>query len=482
MLGDFAWPLLMPKAPAESLASFLRRQDASTLADVLIELAGEHQGVQARLARMQVADRPDKLASAFRKTLAGWRRSTRFRGYRESREFGHLLQEWLDQVSRELLPRDPPAALELFESFIEADEAWFGNADDSDGCIGDAVRVACHHWLEAARRCEAPADGWPGRLLSLLQADSYGAREELLRRADLLLAEPALRELVALFESRMTTTLSGASEGQELPYEVFKISAGLSLLAQALGDPDVHVRSVLSYQPEPNALQREHFVRAYLQAGRPADAMAWLQSPWGVREETRQSLLSDVLGALGRFDESGRIRQEIFERTLAVFDLQRWLEHVPEASRPAALAHGRELALKSEDPTTAAVLLLELGDAQGAEAKLVCDPARIDGQNYPTLVPLAKDLQGHECWRGETVVYRALLRAILERGYARAYGHAARYWARLREIAHAGVDLTPLPAHGDFEVEIRARHARKAAFWAWVNGKRSMGADEESDG
>jgi hypothetical protein len=42
---------------------------------------------------------------------------------------------------------------------------------------------------------------------------------------------------------------------------------------------------------------------------------------------------------------------------------------------------------------------------------------------------------------------RALLTAIL----TRAYGHAARHWARLREIAATGIGLLPLESHEDFE-------------------------------
>jgi hypothetical protein len=33
--------------------------------------------------------------------------------------------------------------------------------------------------------------------------------------------------------------------------------------------------------------------------------------------------------------------------------------------------------------------------------------------------------RAQECWRGETVVYRALLKDILDRACARAYGHRA---------------------------------------------------------
>src|SRR6185369_9436300 len=205
----------MAKSPRnEELEAFLRRQDAGDLVGVLLELAEDHEAVQARLARMQLSDRPDKLAADFKKTLNVWRRSTKFYGYREAGEFGRKLEGWLDQVARELLPKHPPAALALFEAFIETDAAWFDRADDSDGVIGDAVRAACRHWLLAAARCETPPSVWPERLLELYEADEYGARDELLRRADLLLDEPAQRALVAELESKLAQAVEASQRGE----------------------------------------------------------------------------------------------------------------------------------------------------------------------------------------------------------------------------------------------------------------------------
>jgi hypothetical protein len=251
------------------------------------------------------------------------------------------------------------------------------------------------------------------------------------------------------------------------------------LLAESLRDPDIMVRASLRYSPNPNPVQRQAFVRAYLDADRPADAMAWLQDAWGHLEDSRQDLLADALERLGRFEESSPIRQRMFERTLSDFYFQRWLEHLPEPARAEAVAHARQLALAHDDLTAAATLLLQLGDADAAEARLLAEPGRIDGNDYGRLVPLAKALRADECPRGETVVYRALLKGILDRAYARAYGHAARYWARLGEIAGSGVGLLPLPSHEDFEAEIRARHGRKPAFWAYVNGTRRDRHDDE---
>lgn len=471
----------MAKPPAEDLETFLRRQDAASLVAVLLELANDHEAVQARLARLQLADRPDKLAAGFKKTLSGWRRSTRFYGYREASEFGRMLDGWLDQVARELLPKDPPAALALFEAFIEADAAWFERADDSDGVIGDAVRAACRHWLQAAARCETPPDVWPERLLKLYEADRFGAREELLRRADLLLGEAAQRALVARLELQLSQALDASPRGEGPPAEVFRISAALSLLAEALRDPDISVRASLRYSPNPNPVQRQAFAQAYLDADRPADALGWLQDPWDHLDDSRRVLLADALERLGRFEESSPIRQRMFERTLSDYYFERWLEHLPEAARSDAIGHARQLALAHDDQVAAATLLLSLGDATAAEDRLVAEPGRIDGKDYGGLVPLAKALRTHECPRGETVVYRALLKGILDRAYARAYGHAARYWARLGEIAGSGVGLLPLPSHEEFEAEIRARHARKVAFWAYVNGTRGDRHDEADE-
>lgn len=462
----------MAKPPSEDTATFLARQTHQTLVAVLLELAREHEPVQARLDRLKLADQPDKLAVGFRKTLAAWKRSTRFHSYREAGEFGRTLEAWLEQVASELAPKDPPAALALFQDFIEADAVWFERADDSGGAVGDAVRLACRHWLRAAAVCETPASAWPDRLLALYLADQYGARSELLSQAHLLLDEAAQRALVDRLEVQLSEAVESAPARQPPPHEVFKLSGALSLLAASLRDPDVTVRAVLRYSPNPNPVQCQSFARDYIAADRPADALVWLQDSWGHLEDSRLSLLAEALEMLGRFRESAPIRQGMFERSLSDFYLDRWLEHLPQADRPQALQYARELALAHPDPAAAATVLLKLGEPEAAEERLLAEPGRIESGHYASLAPLAKALRNHGCRRGETAVLRALLKDVLDRANTRAYGHGARYWARLQEIANSPGGLHPLSSHEVFEAGIRAQHARKASFWAHVNGTR----------
>ena len=185
-------------------------------------------------------------------------------------------------------------------------------------------------------------------------------------------------------------------------------------------------------------------------------------------------------------DRALPIRQRAFEDSLSVHDLERWLEHQRETDRPQARERARQLALAHDEPAGAAKLLLHLGEVEAAENRLLAGAAHIDGGDYGSLVPLAKSLRAHDCLRAETAVYRALLHGILDRANARAYGHAARYWSRLGEIAASGIALQPLTPHEAYVAEIRTRHARKTSFWAHVNGAlreqhRPAGSTDDDD-
>lgn len=471
----------MPRKPVDELEVFLLAQDAPTLAGVLLELSHEHDAVRKRLDRLRLADQSSRLAASFRKSLNAWRRSTRFVPYAEAGAFGRELEHWLAQIERELLPKDPAAALELAEAFIQSDGSFFERADDSNGAIGAALGAGCVLWLKAAARCEAPPDQWPDRLLRLAKDDGYGAREDLLRHANLLLDEAAMRQLVARFEDELRAGLAAARARQEsrLPMEAFTVSGPLTLLSRALRDPDVQVRAVRMYSPEPNPLQKAEFVRAYLDCDRAEDALSWLKGSWGPHEGQRQGLLAESLERLGRLGEAASIRRQVFERSLSVSDLHHWLDDLPVPDQASAIALARQLALGHPDPADAALLLVDIHEDEAAEAALVGGAQRLDGGNYYTLPQLARTLEERSLMKGATAVYRALLTDLLARAYAKAYPYGARYWMRLAAIAAAQPDLSPLEPHATFVETVRAVHGRKARFWQCVKEAEMKSAADD---
>lgn len=158
----------------------------------------------------------------------------------------------------------------------------------------------------------------------------------------------------------------------------------------------------------------------------------------------------------------------MFEHTLLVSDLQSWLDEVPLPARHGAIERARQCALAHGDPVAAARVLLEIGQDGEAEARLLSLGTCIRGGDYGLLVPLAEALEGCGRILGATVVYRALLQALLERAYTPAYPHGARYWVRLQALAASASSLTPLEDHAAFVEAVRTRHGRKTRFWQCV--------------
>ena len=449
----------------------LRSQPKEKLAALLAELAVTHPAVEERLTRDALAADPARLAAEFRKRLQTWKRSRRFLWRSAAAPFGRALEAWLEEIERELLPLDPAKAHALAEAFLRSDERFFEQADDSDGAIGDAVRAGCRLWLRAAKaQPTRDAAEWIDRVRALVDADEYGAREALLRHADLLFDEANLRTLASRFEADLEKALRTRGAAERRDHGVYKAAAAIGLVADALRDPDLSTRTTLRYSPDPNVLQKEHFAERYLRYGRPQDALTWLDGDWGYREEGRERLIAEAYSALGDTARLRAVRQALFDRTGAVSDFEAWSESLAPAERAHAAGVALERAKVLDDPIAGARLLLALDDEAAAEALLLARHTTLRGGDYDRLVPLAQALEKKGRLLGTIVCYRALLMAILARAYARAYGHAAEYLRALRGLDSRIDDYGSLPTHQAFESSIRSTHGRKVSFWNRIRG------------
>ena len=456
-------PIEAPPQSESELKEFLASQDKSTLIDVLAELAEVNESVRQRLERLKLSAEPKKLAASFKRNLSAWRRSTKFIERRAASAFAAELLAWLDQVERELVPVDPVRALDLIEGLIECDGSVIERADDSDGSIGDVFGVACKRWLQTAKQIDNSDVDWVERIYTLAKAHDYGVRETLLSEANMLLDEASLRVLAGRFEGDLYLALKQGL-GQSLAPQVFMASGSIHLVSEALGDPDVRVRAVTQYSPNPNELQKAGFAEAYLQHQQPEKALAWLDGNWGNREDSRLRLLAQAQAMLGHNDDSADIRRRVFCSSGSIEDFRAWREVLSSTDQEMANQTARDKASAVSDPIDAARLLLEIGDARGAANVLVQRYEAIDGRRYYLLLPVAESLEANRLPLGCTACYRALLLGILSRGYAPAYAHAARYLKVLRRFAETLSDFELLPNHNEFEAQLGKAHGRKASF------------------
>jgi hypothetical protein len=165
----------------QEMASFLAKQDAPTLAQVLLELAEDSAPVYERLERLRLRDDSAALYAQFKRQLQRWESDDWFVAYKETAAFGRDLDVWVAQVQREVLPRFPGEAMGLFAALLELDRVVFERVDDDGGYVGGAFELACRLWLTAAAAAGLSDVEIESRASAMLTADNYGARSGLAR-------------------------------------------------------------------------------------------------------------------------------------------------------------------------------------------------------------------------------------------------------------------------------------------------------------
>ncbi len=71
-----------------------------------------------------------------------------------------------------------------------------------------------------------------------------------------------------------------------------------------------------------------------------------------------------------------------------------------------------------------------------------------------------------------TLLYRGLVRSVLERGYSKAYRYAARDLASATMLAPRLAPDGAIPVHAEFYAMLKAKHGRKYGFWQLVDEQR----------
>ena len=89
----------------------------------------------------------------------------------------------------------------------------------------------------------------------------------------------------------------------------------------------------------------------------------------------------------------------------------------------------------------------------------------LEGRNYVIQTALVKTAMENGRLLAAAHMWRALIDTVLARGYAKAYGRAARYLLELRAVSASIKEYRGHPSHESYESALRLTHGRKASFW-----------------
>jgi hypothetical protein len=259
-------------------------------------------------------------------------------------------------------------------------------------------------------------------------------------------------------------------------------------VADQRGDVDGFVALA---QSRPGQLQDTLAVAERLfAAGRTSEALDWVRRPtrpglrvmdwqdlgdgtagYAASDLARVRLEVRILEAMADREATQALRWQTFETTLDETILRDYLAHLPDFAEFEALDRAFAHAAGHAQRYRALAFFLAW-PREDLAAKLVLDHRETwDGRHYGALVPAAEALE-HKHPAAATALYRALIDDILARARSAAYGHAARYLARLDALADRVEPELGLVDHATYRAALKQAHGRKAAFWSLV-GDRS---------
>ncbi len=421
------------------------------VADALLGLAERSEAADAVVQRLVAT--PEENVQRFKAKLAGLKRGRRFIPWGEAEGLARQLEDMLHDLASNV--DDPCQGAELVMSFYTTDNGTLGRCDDSSGFVGDVYRLeAADLFVGYASRCEKK-ERLAKRALKLVADDGYGVRDAILHRAVEYLPENIIRKhLIAPLEEQ--------AESVQDEFEGRACFHLIESLALQLKDAPLFEKTRIASWGEPNGPACLSIARAYLDSGDARTALTWVErfpSEERFRAYERDQLLLEIHGRLGNRAQQEEAAWRLFRRHRSTETLNDLLSVIGEERRADIVADEVTAILDVPNLSESdAWFLIENNHMEEADTYLIERAEQLDGANYWLLLELVEPFEATGRQLAVTAIYRALLDSVLERGYTKAYSHAARYLKALDRIAETVEEWRGLVAHDTYAAQLRERH------------------------
>jgi len=470
---------------SRDLARLLRGLDKEQLARILTEEADEHPEMVERLAARAARE------SATGKDVVRLHRRLIDRAlatgdgvpYAEAATYFDGVNEQIRALVKLLDAGRAAETLELAEQFIDGLERRLGDVDDSDGQGGEALRWLAELHLRATEAVRPDPAALARRLLERQLRSEHETFSGALERYARVLGEAGIAEYERLAEERWARIpprgpdperhkqdlgRAGGDDGQR-----WRITEVMKDIARRYRDVDRLV--AVMERDLSGEWQYLEVAKAYRDAGRDADALAWAERgaaafPTETLWPLRQFLIEEY-ARRGRDRDAVAIAWAQFAERPALNAYQELVRHVPNPERVTwrrkALALLRERVAEAkrqgrrwswEDPADhspiVSVLLWE-GDALGA-----LHEAEEGGCSADLWLALAERLEA-EGPEAALRIYQAQVDPLVGSGRQDGYERAAELLRKVRVLLRRLGRGAELAAYHE---DVRTRHRRKRNF------------------
>ncbi len=469
----------MARKPALSTDK-LKDLGPDKLAQLVLEEAERNAGFRRQVkAALAGKTGPEAIAKLIDRRLAGLERAKSFVDWDRARAFRDDLRSLTGTIASELGPASPALAIDRLLRFIATHERVFERVDDSSGSIQDVYYSAISDAGALARNLPVPeADLLPDKIMAALGESSHGYLADLTQAVAPHLPQETLVRWDADLKDAIAARTAAEAERQSTGWYYSMTSQWAAMrqsIAQARGDLDLLI--ALEAKKRPHMQDTLGIAVRLLEAGRAAEALAWVRKPGQPAHGTqkdglspeRVSLEARILEAMEDKTAAQSLRWRCFEVRLSAEILREYLKGLPEFEDIEAEDKALALALGDDRCEAALQFFLEWPRPDLAAQVIVAHRHRWDGRDWHVLPKIAGTLE-HEYPLAATILYRALLDDILSRARSKAYGHGAKYLAKLALLADDADPARPgrMTDHATYLAGLKKTHPRKSGFWGQV--------------
>ena len=482
-------PTRKPAINADALVALGVGKLAQLVLDEAARDAGFRKLVSAALAGTRG---PQAVASLIDRRLAALERARGFIEWDRAKAFAADLEMTVKTIVDELGPADPAAAVERLLRFVATHPSVFERVDDFQGRVSGLYDGAVAA-MEALVRTMTAADRarLPGKIASALADETYGYMATVVETVAGHIPDSARAEWdakLAIQQAALSAKRSGKRDWEHSE-PISGIVSARKALAEARGDLDGLI--ALEETRHPNVQDNIGIAERLLTAGRNQEALAWIRRKSGrtigytsradlgdgaaIRDglsSLRVKLEARILDALGDRAAARALLWATFESTLDAEMLRQHVARLDDFEEFDVLDRAFDHASASTAIYHALEFFMEWPRLDGAARLVVDRREKWDGRHYEILGPAAAALEADHP-AAASILYRALLDDILTRAKSQAYGHGARYLAKLDELAGAfEAPTVGIDGHLDYRAALIKAHGRKSGFWAAVQAPR----------
>ncbi len=403
-----------------------------------------------------------------------------FIGYHDAFDFSCRLKSLLIDIDTLMREQNPAKALDLLDQFLHMVEPIMERVDDSNGDVGAIFGEAVDQWLDTAAEVRASNPDyldWVKAVQGYFDNNEYGCLDDLMPNCHELLSEEELRQLAQGFEqqaraAQKVVPIKNKVNGRSFyNSEVAHACIGLHSVGEALRDMSLLELATLLTSPEPNALQMEDLVKYAITIGNYQRAEYWLKQPgWEKQCHRHRDLSCQLLEAQGKTKELKQTLKHYYEEDPCLSTMQAYWEACNVSERKQLRGHVEkriaQSAISDGQEEESIALLLFVGNTEMAGEILLTHAAAVAKVIWPTLTEWVAIFEENQQLLPAIICYRGLLNDILQRGNAKAYHHAARYFHKLLELDKSVQSYQNLDDSATYIRQLQQQHWRKRSFWA----------------